>query len=506
MKKFIFALLMLILSLVLFCSPFMLLAGQSDKALQTLVINGPDLLGFGAEENTEDSKFAAECSNLYPSSNGLSTIYNNYFGPVTGETFFDGKMVNEEIIYNSSSSILGSKTILYRSGQDMIPSVYSGGSFLFAFGFYKSGAYYYAMNSSVMFKALYGAAAPTQVTGLPFYSGTYSASSAAIWKNRLWVSSSNSATPNLRNRIFVSSPTDWENFSTGTSATDGFVQDMPDYVNVIKLVSNLTGIYVICSDAIYLISGGDSPETWRTERVAVFNQVGSVRQIITFKNSIILNDGKDFYILEGYTLQKLCSFPYSDFNLTACAMWADRYFVMSSTPLVNSVIYDTQTKTYFEFSPILGLVENNYWVKSDLWFQLPPVFKQNNLNQITPFTYKTSWLTLDGNPANFKEIVRIEIDSLLDSTASVEIGLGLSTKTGEEYFKKIIPGKTYSESIKGTRPPTNTYTWNVGMRKAVRRIYIKWAYNAGTIGATSFLKQIRIYYRNVGNIKSNEVR
>jgi len=505
MKKVIFALLMLVLGLVLFCSPFMLLAGQSDKALQTLVLNGPDILGFGAEENTEDSKFAAECSNLYPSDNGLSTLTYGFL-PTTdsNSVFIEACMVADEVFYNYFTG--GNYQVKrYSTQTEIIPAADGGSLFLFAFGFYKSGYYYYAMNEKAMYKATTGAGTKViGVTGynLPFYEAGYTATSAAIWKNRLWVSG---ASPGgVYNRMFISSPTDWEDFTPAENR--GNVWDVPNYAKITKLISTLAGLYVVCWDGVYLVSGGDSPDTWRIDKVVTFAVSGGQKSIIPYKGAIILHDGKDVYMLEGYNLQKLCQIPYSGYSFDTLAMWYDRYLAFGNVSSAAGVIYDIQTKSYFEIPIIKGLIADRFFVSGNFLFSPLPTLSQSTSTQITPFSWKSCWITLDGNAANNKEIVRIEMDTLLTGGASAEVGLGYSEKSGEGYISKTFIGKNYTAASKGVRPPTNTLVWNVGLRKAVKRIYLKWLYNSGTVSSTSFIKQIRIFYRNVGNIKGNEIR
>jgi len=327
----------------------------------------------------------------------------------------------------------------------------------------------------------------------------------AIWQNRFWIASGYT--------LSYSAPQDFENYTN--SATAGGTTNIPEISTIYKIMATKNGLYVFTDKGIFLQSG--SSKAWSIEKISEL-LVPNKKSFTQADDGVYFIIGRTVYVASGYSIGVFCEIP-SALDTAKTTIRRDeiifnpsRSLLIISNNLMGefSFVYDVKNKSWsrslqYNFLCPYGYI-NVSGTGKYIWYFLPTNQQSDRIYNIltstyqTPLTwyYATAWITLDGNPGNRKEIDRIEIDAL-GGTHSVFLfwasGNGLSSFTNLKYSAPI-----------NTR--LSTYTWNspMGKNQSNRFYFQEQSDGAQTMTTNYVLKQIRIYYRNIGNYKTNTLR
>jgi len=482
--------------------------GTDDSGLQVYTLNFGEMMGETADVGQEDTKISQYCYNMFQSGNGLCSYpqpkgsgYEWTGTPIqifsAGNTFV--KLLNQSSsvsceVYLHSNSIFasptGTRTLITNNG-------YSNGDLFNFQGLTRDYLF-------VGFKMIYSAdnwATTAEVT-LP----TATSNTAALWQNRLWIASGRT--------MYYSAAQDYENFTN--SATAGGTTNILGIGSINKLVGTRYGLFIFTSGGIFLQSGAS--KGWSIEKISdlfLYNSstITSYNDNIFFQAGI--TEGRKIFVLSGTTISVLAEFPeivIGTFVNSMAVSNSGKLLLLSfgTSATMPNYVYDLEKKSWSRSAECHVLGYGQYFAKKTSTGKYAVYFYNRaesfNLqfdgiaSYVVPLAweYKTSWMTLDGNAGNRKEIDRIEFD-FLGGTAAV----GLYFATGDG---------SYSGYAGSLVAPTNSrfssYTWNnpIGKRQS-NRFYLDFAsVGAQTMTQNYVLKQARIYYRNIGNYKTNTLR
>jgi hypothetical protein len=486
-------------------------AGTDDSGLQVFTIDFSKQFGESDMAANEDTTLSPYCYNLYKSANGFTNFGIDTTSPAPSygtryKSFYSGGVVNGHPYVCEQNNGSGTYEINFYNGdssstwETMIASTGSTN----VFGFRQLG-YYYFVNADNFIRFTASTSTVLALTGKPWQ--TYGGLGFNIWKNRLWVIGYNAYLHPTA--LYYSSASDMTDFTA--SATAGGVISLPNGTATITgIYSTLYGLYITTiNDGIYLLTGGDKPSSWTLEKIS--------EQTIYDRNGFVYK-GQFYFVCQpgffkqaifstnGTAITKICELPFlqfSSFNAFEKTIFNDNYIVIPSSYGSSGYVYDIKNQGGFETSSINGILSENYIIKSasayNYLIRFSPSFEYfTNITSQYPWAYQTSWLTLDGNASNRKEIDRIEFD-YQGGTTNVYLyyayGNGSST----------YAARTLTAPI-NTR--LSTYVWNAPIgRQQSNRFYLYFlSSGAQTMTTNYILKQARIYYRNIGNYKTNSLR
>ncbi len=505
--------------------------GTDDSGLQVFEIDAAKMNGMTADIFSEDTVFGMNCKNLYKSMNGLSTLH--YQADADIFTWGSTTAVSLLRFIDFTKTRTHILNLFYKDGSyyvtraaDNVP-VISGAeannSFIFGFTFFNSSFYEYVLTQKVC-RNVNTLAAVT----MPWTTAGQDAYTAALWQNRLFVLTGGTGTTQ-KYTLWWSAPGNYTDFTT--TATTGGVINIADFPSITKIIGTKYGLYLIALEGIWMVSGGSSPSAWTVQKIADFPNEASYGGICEYKDQVFIACDKGLFLLAGTQLQQLSTLP-EKINISSTSVYQDRFVAVTVSPdlTINPTysystgtsevyLYDTQNKSWSTLSTLGGLFMNNYWVKftsNNLGFtvyEAPPLtYEGANTKTFLPFNYATNWMTLDGNGANSKKIHRIEIECG-GNAQTIEVSMlaerADNTALGNAYsyidFVPVIP--ITPVSFKSTRPPTNTFVWNVFQNQPFRKIALNILSLANsTITGHFVIKKIRVYYFNLGNPLKNTLR
>jgi hypothetical protein len=496
----------------LLLTQYAVLAGTDDSGLQVFTVDFSKQLGETNLAASEDTKISDYCYNLYNSGNGLTNfgVYTSSAIPFYGiryKRFYRGGTVNGHPYVCEQNNGSGTYEINFFNGdssstwETMIASSGSNN----VFGFRQLG-YYYFVNADNFIRFTASTSTVSTLTGKPWQ--TYGGLGFNIWKNRLWVIGYNAYL--YPTALYYSSASDMTDFTA--SATAGGVISLPNGTATITgIYSTLYGLYITTtSDGIYLLSGGDKPSSWILEKIST-QSVSNWNGFVYENKFYFLNETNgsfkySIFVVNGVNIEKICELPYNRFSFSTLnkSIFSGNFIIIPNPYSVSGYVYDIKNQSGFETSDINGVISENYIIKSETLYnyriRYSPIFNDfsNMQTSIYPWAYKTSWLTLDGNASNRKEIDRIEFDYQGGTT---NVYLYYAYGNGSSAYAAT----TLTAPI-NTR--LSTYVWNAPIgRQQSNRFYLYFlSSGAQTMTTNYILKQARIYYRNIGNYKTNSLR
>lgn len=483
--------------------------GTDDSGLQVFTLNGADMLGESADVAQEDTKWATYSLNMFNSGNGISCYgrpqsagyeWDEEPQAMCGNRPFirtQGTGSNHVWVHTNGNygPAAGTRTLL-------LTAVTSGADIFTFRGLTKD----YLFTGNYLISSADGFAS-TSAVSLPAVGGNR----AAVWQNRFWYST--------QYTIYYTAAQDFENFTN--SATAGGTTNIFGISTIKKLVGTKYGLYIFTDAGIFLQSGAS--KAWSIEKISDLVLYGpdtatSYNDTIYFLSQS--PEGKKVFALASTQIVTLADIPnfVVSTNGTMKVVNGGRLLILCQNVLSGvSGVYDMQSKSWsrsYEYNVIGG---DSYYAKSTSYlkyaiFQFPKAEKflaeiDSPLTAYTsvlsyvvpqPYGFNTNWFTLDGNASNRKEINRIEID-FQGGTSTVQLNYaytnGNSAATG-----------IYLYAPTNFRP--TTYVWNAPIGKQQsNRFYLAFAsYGAQTMTTNFFIKQIRIYYRNIGNYTTNALR
>lgn len=503
-------------------------AGTDDSGLQVFELDVTKMKGFSADVMTEDSFYAQECKNLYANGYGLTSLFQYAsddiftYGSTTAVStlrFVDWSKTSSYFLnaFYKDGSYYVTRTA---DNNIVIPAASADNSFIFGASFF-----YGTFQEIVVSKKAVYTVNGVQVTGLPFFP-TYDLRSATLWKNRLWVLA---GTGVQYYRLWHSQASNYTNFTS--SATEGGVLNLADFPDCVRLVGTNYGLYIIAREGIWLISGGDTPTSWRVEKIIAWKNDLAHGGVCEYQGQLFLTCDKGIFLLSGTSLEKLTELP-KQINVASTSIIHDRFLGITastdttpnayhyySTSTSETYLYDLQSKSFITAYPVHGVFNNDLWVKFSsalayTVYQAPPlIYSATNTNTMMPILYHSPWLTLDGNGANSKIVKRIEIESI-GNNPTMEVALYaelanntlLGSANSYKDFNTSIPLTSLATPTAG-RPATNTFIWNVAERQPFRKIAIRFqSLDGATMTGNFLLKKIRVYYVPVGNPLKNSLR
>jgi len=507
----------------LLLTPYAVLAGTDDSGLQVFTIDFSKQLGESADVAQEDTLFSPYCYNMFSSGNGMCALPE----PIgSGYTWVTGSNLSADCGDSKLGLVVRQDAFPYAKiylikSADFEPPI--GSSFLMDENSYTSAnsdlfCYQYGSTDAVFIgnKIIAIDSLGTSTSSVILKTATgkldlsaYPCRSAAIWQNRLFLA--------YQSYLFYSAAQDFENFAN--TATAGGTTLLYDSPQIYKLVSTRYGLYIFTDKGIYIQTGNGSKNSWSIEKISdvvLYNRkcVATFNDVIYFAGTRY--NGSIIYSVSGVNVLPFIKIPH---EISAYPLSSDMTFLQGGEYLLCSSSYtggtgyiiDIARKTMYRSGEYNGLGSKNHFLKKTSTgfkiYRLPTLVRFNNeysgygLNYIKtlyPWEYRTNWLTLDGNASTRKEIDRIEID-YQGGTTTVQLNYAYGNG---------------STSVVGAllTAPTNTrlstYVWNAPIgRTQSNRFYLDFlSYGTQTMTTNYILKQARIYYRNIGNYKTNSLR
>jgi len=505
----------------LLLTPCEVWAGTDDSGLQVFTVDFSKQLGEAADVAQEDTLLSPYCYNMFSSGNGMTTLPE----PIgSGYTWTTGSNSSADCGDSNLGLVVRqdgwpyAKIYLIKS-PDFEPPI--GTSFLMDENSYTSAnsdlfCYQYGSTDAVfvgnkIIAIGYSSTAPVilkTATGRLDLSTCW-CRSAAIWQNRLFLAH--------QSYIFYSAAQDFENFSN--TATAGGTTLLYDSAQIYKLVGTRYGLYIFTNKGIYIQTGTGAKNSWSIEKISdvvLYNRkcVATFNDVIYFAGQRL--HGSVIYSISGVSVSPFIELPN---ELSAYQLSSDMTFIQGGKYLLLSSSYtggtgyivDVARKTMYRSGEYNGLGSRWHFLKKTATgykiYRLPTLVRFNNeysgyglnyIKSLYPWEYRTNWLTLDGNSGNRKEIDRIEFD-YQGGTTSVYL-----------YYAYGNGSSAYATTT--LTAPVNTrlstYTWNAPIGKQQsNRFYLYFLSNGTQTMTTNYiLKQARIYYRNIGNYKTNSLR
>lgn len=501
----------------LLLTPYAVYAGTDDSGLQVFTIDFSKQLGESADVAQEDTLFSPYCYNMFSSGNGMTTLSEpegygtEWSGPATDIATIDafgynfirtfpatGTSVYSSEVYlhynptysapTSGRSLL-IKDVLNRGNSEMVAVTTMDKGYLFV------GSKFLRVTGSV--------GSPTTVeVALPSIGQTM-----AVWNNRVFFA--------YGYTIFYSAPQNFEDFSN--TATTGGTTNIYECDVIIKLIGTKYGLYIFTDSGIFLQSGTGSKNSWNIEKIS--NLILSNRANATIYNDIIYfstysYDGNKVYVISGATVQEfLKTSPDTMTSISGLQICDAGNFLcfFNSTVGGTTWLYNVASKSFARNSEFNYGGSNRYYLKRTSTgykvYEFPHLIRINNtysypigdyLNPMTPWAYQTNWMTLDGNASARKEIDRVEFDY---QGGTVAVGLYYAYGNGSSSGSAIT-------LVAPVNTRLSTYTWNAPIGKQQSNRFYLYFLSSGTQTMTTnyILKQARIYYRNIGNYKTNSLR
>jgi len=501
----------------LLLTPCAVYAGTDDSGLQVFTVDFSKQLGESADVAQEDTLLSPYCYNMFSSGNGLvsfpedegATSQNwsgNAFDCSTIGVYNFVRLINGSAAdlvlhiypgYPSSGGSADDKQIILATG---LTTVY--GSDLFAYSGGDTASVF--VGNKIINVSGSPSAPTTSETALP---GGLSFRSATIWQNRLFLAT--------ENYLYYSAAQNYSDFSN--TATTGGTTRIFSTITIQKIIGTKYGLYIFCNDGIY-IQTGIGKNGWIIEKISN-KTLASIQCISQYEDQIFFLESTTkrcakLWSVSGTNIQQIATLPQEISSDNSLKIISGGDFIVFSTPTVNgtSFLYNTKTQTFSRSSNYNGLGNTYFYIKkiSDTKYQLyylPRLKKFNLYNSgpkggaltpMSPWAYQTSWLTLDGNSGNRKEIDRIEFDYQGGTTA---VYLYYAYGNGSSAYSSTTLTAPVNTRL-------STYTWNAPIGKQQsNRFYLYFLSSGAQTMATNYiLKQARIYYRNIGNYKTNSLR
>lgn len=492
----------------LLLTPCAVLAGADDSGLQVFELLGPKTTGMRPDAIKEDTGIAELLINLLPSPNGFYSITD--FGALaSGVTdiprgFLAGAMFSDpggEFIALEKRIPGGTDEIVYYQASGAITSEVDANASIFSsfFAAFDGGLVYIVNGDSFL---SFNPASPTTSTlSKPWTM----AQTACIWKNRLWVAEGSGSNTYL----WYSAAQDYDNFTT---PSPGGVFNISSRSGVKKLCPTNYGLYIMCDNDIYLMSGGDVPNSWRLDKLFTGFTLGYNGGYNYFATVIgnevwFLTKTSSLFRISGTQIQLVSTIPQYyigliALNFSGCCSFKNKYFVLTNPPGNYGMMYDIEQQCWIlcnEFSYPLGNTDN-FYINSNAGrtkfsLKITPNFADSSAIYgkpvIYPWQWQSSYFTLDGNDYTQKEIDRIEFE-YMGGTASVYIYAVNPSAIVSSYSKTFVPATN-------NRITTNVWEAPLGRRSTNKISFLFYSADTNTQYINYMIKKIRIYYRNLGS-------
>lgn len=521
-------------------------AGTDDSGLQVYTIKGEDMMGTTMAPNTEGLKFGQGMQNMFQTGNGLSTFYTggSAYGSLSStntskfldlDSCYTPQFGNDSFYYSfytgtssvhinlSGSGFSSSKKFKYTDTLFGGLGLASGWSFVRAFKDPFNTNRNYIFTPKRIFSDIF-LSGTSEIT-FPFGGDTLL--DCEYHKNRVFCGA-------LTGYVYYSSALDLADF-TNASGKGGTIK-LPSPIR--NLESTQYGLYIFTSSGVYLLSGGEQPSSWKLEEVfpGVSNYVGlnnRSHDSVFERNNVVYfisqDSGRDnfcvVYSISGYSHQKIAyvpptSYPYYAglnmlgentlmwYNGTDCSLLdintgalSTRTDITSGTNAYNFYCYNTYGMT--------GYAYKIYW-KQPLEYNYNA--GDTYITSQPQFWYRTPIINF-GTPGNQKEISRVEVDYIF---AKNFYGAGSKCEM-YLYYPYVnflwtnVTSPAISENDTGvitpyyTKVPYKTFVWNAPAKVPMKRCYLdfhSYSTNYAYVGyQQSILKEIRIYYRDLGAYK-----
>lgn len=391
-------------------------------------------------------------------------------------------------------------------------------------------------------------------------------SSAAVFKNRLFISSTVGYIAYSQAAVFhnfTASDTEGGIFRIPSTTLSGYFNDM---------VATKDALYIFRGDGIWILTGEADPVTWTVEKLSDDKAASYGSGVVVAPNSAVyfVTTSGDLKRIEGTIVTRLGAvpdLPYGDFFISQSATIGDRYVAFTreraSGSLYNlfpthAIIYDTLSNSFFYLTNITALSGDGYIASAKNFNYQSVTFGVNTVgfdmydaSQATttakndteaysrpevradiPAQYDSNWLTCDGSESTAKIFKRIEFDYVFDTYETFLerngtdeiiansyytyltrfVPFGKATITPYVTFKAIYSKNstdTVSETlttVNSLNPQNGAYNYRT-FALNLNAAYYKGATNSirfqiTTNGGNFQLKQVRIYYVPVGSYKS----
>ena len=493
----------------LLLTPYAVLAGADDSGLQVFELLGPKTTGMRPDAIKEDTGIAELLINLLPSPNGFYSI-TDFGAASSGVTdiprgFLAGYMFSDfgsEFIALQERIPGGTDEIVYyQAGGAVTSEVDANASGFPSFFAAFDRGLVYIVNGDGFFSFPPASPSPTTL------SKPWSiAQTACVWKNRLWVAEASANT-----YLWYSAAQDYDNFTVG-SGTGGGVFNISSRSGVKKLCPTNYGLYIMCDNDIYLLSGGDVPSSWRIDKLfsgytlgynGCFNYFATV-----IGNEVwFLTKTSSLFRISGTQIQLVSTIPQYyigliALNFSGCCSFKNKYFVLTNPPGNYGMMYDIEQQCWIlcnEFSYPFGNTDN-FYINSNAGrtkfsLKITPNFADSSAIYgkpvIYPWQWQSSYFTLDGNDYTQKEIDRIEFE-YMGGTASVYIYAVNPSAIVSSYSKTFVPATN-------NRITTNVWEAPLGRRSTNKISFLFYSADTNTQYINYMIKKIRVYYRNLGS-------
>jgi hypothetical protein len=498
----------------LLLTPCAVLAGTDDSGLQVFTVDFSKQLGESADVAQEDTLFSPYCYNMFSSGNGFSSCKDS-LGSGKDWTGYGSDIIDlpsdeagTYAIVRINSNITTTEVYLHtfpasNSGTrtTLINTAYTA-------PFYEMNAFY----GGTLTYLTYGPPSLLTIDG-SLTTGSVSLpvapSHSEVWQNRLFISTSN--------YLYYSTAQDYTDFTVGP--TTGGVIRVWESDSINKLVATQYGLYIFTDNGIFLLSG-QNKNAWSLEKISILT-TSNYRNVTKYKDTIYFLDSslyrKTLWAMQGVGLNKISEFPYAltGFDsITWIKVFDDGEKIVLAQQASSRVglVFDLKSKSWFRTAEFNIVKSDKYFIKNISYttyeiYSAPQfrkflnetnAYRSDYLTPVYPWAYQTAWLTLDGNASNRKEIDRIEFD-YQGGTTSVYL------------YYAYGNGSSTSANTTLTAPTNtrlSTYVWNAPIgRQQSNRFYLYFLSSGTQTMTTNYiLKQARIYYRNIGNYKTNSLR
>ncbi len=493
----------------LILTPCEVWAGTDDSGLQVFEIGGGKFTGMLPKTIIEDTGIAQSLINLIPSPEGyyslldfgaLNANYTNIPRIYVDGTFFDNS--GQSFLALEKRTALGTSEIVwYTAGGALTNEIDASASNYNSWFSAFFNSYIYIVNGDSFMRFQPSAPSPATLSKPWGISGA-----ACIYKNRLWVAEANGTNTYL----WYSSASDWSDFTVG--ATTGGVFNIQSISGVRKLCSTNYGLYIMCDNEIFLLSGGDVPSSWRLDKVFSGYPLGN-NGSWNYYAAVIGNDvyfltkTNALFRISGNAIELVSTMPqrWGSYitSYTSCNSLKNRFFCLTNPANTNyGIIYDLQERCWYlntEFNYLVGGSDGYYIntgsLNTSFSLKITPNFAESDTsygrNVIYPWRWDSAWLTLDGNSNTQKEINRIEIE-YQGSTTSVNLFYATPTYQYVSTTKTFYP--TFDSRI-------TTSVWNAPVgKKPINKLFLGvQSFGEQTQKINYVIKKIRIYYRPLGS-------
>lgn len=494
---------------------------QDDSMLKVFEFKPSEMVGMNDSIPNDDTKLSSELQNFVTSPSGVFTLPKSANTTYPGSKTFPANRVVGTIyeVPGRDYPFISTLTDLNGGSATMEILIEGSGTYsaitaevgcinpslFYVLDKYNGGSYTYILHQNHLLRIDNATLATTNIT-VPWTK----AIAGTMFQGHLIVAESYSATLAYNNRIFWSSNTNPEDWTTGVNR--GGNLDLPVNESILSMQSTLQGLVILTNGGAWVLSG-PSPESWQLDKIfslrSDFNQFTGIKGLplndsrmafVDFYSNLNLIENLQFSQLGSlYGVDTAMAVPNALFLIYSMALWDNRYIVIPeynytsggnpyATYSGRAWSFDMSTKTWSKLSGVKGASPS--WIVTDTnMLYSRGTLKPSNTTPDWSGKYDAYYMstpqTMDDNHQTLKDVVRMEVDCQVKNGTTFEVGL----KNDAVSRSKIFTSATES---------TSSYVFypNLGSASRDHQCWFK-------SSSASQIKGIRLYYIPRGNLKVN---